>query len=78
VLNAGTVKIYNPHISDDGNNFDDSKDELSFTITFNTKQIDTDDDYQEYSDEDGMIVFSIMVPKIDGNRSSNNLQRENT
>lgn len=68
VLSIATAE-FDPHITYHGNDFDQSKEKLGFTITFDPTQINTNDDYQEYSDENGMIVFSSRVPKIDGNGS---------
>ena len=65
------------HISDDGDNFDYGEKELGFTVALHAKQIYSNDDSEENSDEYGMVM-SFPVPKVNGNGCSNNFQRKDS
>lgn len=66
------------HVSDNGNDFNQSKCKLGFTITFDANQINRDYGNQEYSDEDSVIMVMFRLPEVDCDRCRNNLQRKNS
>lgn len=39
---------WNLHVSDHGNNLDDREHKFGFTITFDAKHVDTDDQNEKY------------------------------
>jgi hypothetical protein len=67
----------NLHVPNHSNNLNDCEHKFGFTVTFHTKQVDTGDENEEYCDEYGVRVVSLLIPEIDSNGSTNYLQREN-
>lgn len=53
--------------------FHDSEDELSFTISSDTKQVDANDQDEENSDP-GVVVDAAMIPEFDGESSGDDFQ----
>jgi hypothetical protein len=71
------VNSGNLHISNHCNDLNDGKEKFRFTITFDTKHVDTDDNNKKHRDKNGMVVFLLLVPIVDRNGSSDDLQGEN-
>jgi len=65
----------NLHVSNDSDDLDDSKDEFGFTIAFDTKHVDADDENKKDCDKNGMRILPLLIPEIDSDRSTNDFQR---
>ena len=68
--------VKDSHEPDHGKNLDNGKDEFCLAITFDTKQIDADNDDQKYSNPCGRVDARSTWPVGQGNRSSNDFQRK--
>jgi len=60
--------------TNDGYDLDDREKELGFTVTFDTEKVDANDNKQE--DGDPSVGVDRVVPKFNGECSSDNLQRK--
>ena len=57
----------NSHISDDSNNLDNREEKFCFSIPFNTKQVNCDNNDEKNGHKYGMIILAVVGPKVDGN-----------
>lgn len=61
--------------TDDGDDLDDGEDEFGLTITLHTEQIDGNNDDEENGNPGGVVDLAL-VPVVDGNRGSDDLERQ--
>ena len=62
------------HVPDDCNYFDYGEHELRLTIAFNSKQVYSDYNHQEYRNKYSMVIIVIAIPVVNGNRGGYNLE----
>jgi len=60
------------HVPNTSNDLDDREEKFSFTIAFNTKQVDADNRAEEDGNKYCMVIFALLIPKVDGDRCCNN------
>lgn len=63
------------HEANDGRDFDNGEDELSFTVGSDAEEVDADDDGEE--DDYEYRFTELVVPVSDSKGSGDDLQREN-
>ena len=59
------VDISNVHETNDGDDFDHRENEFSFTVSFDTEQVDADDQHQENADPGRRVDCRVPVRRRD-------------